>query len=113
MGTPASINERVEEQTEAIDVDPFDDMTSETSLSVYGHSSSLGITGNNALRLVRRVLFLVALASHKSWFSCRKWREIVVMHVSFPLLDQFHQSFDPFAWSPVLLCLEPEFPTLE
>ena len=49
MGTPASIKERVEEQTEAIDVDPFDDMTSETSLSVYGHSSSLGITGSNAL----------------------------------------------------------------
>ena len=30
--------------------------------------------------------------------------------IAFALLDQFHQSFDPFAWSPVLLCLEPEFP---
>ena len=26
------------------------------------------------------------------------------------LLDQFHQSFDPFVWSLMSLCLVPEFP---
>ena len=31
------------------DVDPFEDNTSETTLIVYGNSSSLGITGTNAL----------------------------------------------------------------
>ncbi len=31
IGTPASISERVEAQTEAIDVEPLDSRTSETS----------------------------------------------------------------------------------
>ena len=32
----------------ACDVDPFDDNTSDTTLIVYGNSSSLGSTGTNA-----------------------------------------------------------------
>ena len=34
IGTPASIIDRVPEQTEPIEVDPFDDKTSDTSRSV-------------------------------------------------------------------------------
>ena len=30
VGTPASISDKLEAQTEAIEVEPFDDMTSET-----------------------------------------------------------------------------------
>ena len=48
IGTPASINDSVEPHTDAIDVEPFDASTSETTRSVYGHSSSLGITGTSA-----------------------------------------------------------------
>ena len=32
MGTPASIRDRVDEQTAAIEVDPLEDRTSETNL---------------------------------------------------------------------------------
>ena len=38
IGTPASISDSVEPQTDAIDVEPFDDSTSETTRIVYGHS---------------------------------------------------------------------------
>ena len=48
IGTPASISESVEPQTEAIDVEPFDDSTSETTRIVYGHCSWLGRTGMSA-----------------------------------------------------------------
>ena len=34
IGTPASINDSVEPHTDAIDVDPFDASTSETTRSV-------------------------------------------------------------------------------
>ena len=34
IGTPASINERLDAQTEAIDVEPFDDNTSLTKRNV-------------------------------------------------------------------------------
>ena len=34
MGTPASISDRVEEHTEPIDVDPFEESTSETKRNV-------------------------------------------------------------------------------
>ena len=34
MGTPASMSERLEAQTDAIEVEPLDDKTSETSRSV-------------------------------------------------------------------------------
>ena len=45
IGTPASISDSVLEHTLPIDVLPFEPSTSETSLIVYGKSSSLGITG--------------------------------------------------------------------
>ena len=48
IGTPASISESVEPHTDAIDVEPFDDSTSETTRIVYGHSSWLGTTGISA-----------------------------------------------------------------
>ena len=48
IGTPASISDRVEPHTLAIDVEPLELMTSETSRSVYGNSSSGGITGSRA-----------------------------------------------------------------
>ena len=34
IGTPASISARLDAQTEAIDVEPFDDITSDTSRNV-------------------------------------------------------------------------------
>ena len=48
IGTPASISESVEPQTDAIEVEPFDASTSETTRSVYGHSWESGTTGSNA-----------------------------------------------------------------
>ncbi len=44
IGTPASINERLDEHTDPIDVEPFDDMTSDTRRSVYAKSY---LVGNN------------------------------------------------------------------
>ena len=48
IGTPPSIRARVEPQTEAIEEEPFDESTSDTSLRAYGNSSSDGITGSSA-----------------------------------------------------------------
>ena len=48
IGTPASISDSVEPQTDAIDVEPFDASTSETTRIVYGQSVPLGSTGINA-----------------------------------------------------------------
>ena len=48
MGTPASISDRVEAHTEAIEVEPLELSTSETSRSAYGNSSLSGITGSRA-----------------------------------------------------------------
>ena len=48
IGTPASISDSVEPQTDAIDVEPFDARTSETTRIVYGHSILLGSTGISA-----------------------------------------------------------------
>ena len=44
IGTPASISAMLLPQTLAIEVDPFELTTSDTSRSVYGNSSSLGRT---------------------------------------------------------------------
>src|SRR3989338_11382966 len=49
IGTPASINPKVDPQTDAIEVEPLEDITSETSLMVYGNEFCGGITGNNDL----------------------------------------------------------------
>src|SRR5262245_1428630 len=48
VGTPASISDSDEEHTDAIDVEPFDDRTSDTSRSEYANSSWLGTTGSTA-----------------------------------------------------------------
>ena len=48
MGTPASIRDRVDAHTLAMDVEPFDSSTSLTRRSAYGKSFSSGITGTSA-----------------------------------------------------------------
>ena len=48
IGTPASMSASVEPQTEPCEVEPLDEMTSDTSRSVYGNSSTLGMTGSSA-----------------------------------------------------------------
>ena len=48
IGTPASIKAKLEAHTDAIDVEPFDDITSLTRRSVYANLSWLGTTGNTA-----------------------------------------------------------------
>src|SRR3989339_277011 len=49
IGTPASIKDKVEPQTEAIELDPLHDNISETRRIVYGKTSLSGITGTKAL----------------------------------------------------------------
>ena len=49
IGTPASIIDIVEPQTDPIDDEPFDSSVSETRRIVYGKSSGLGITASSAL----------------------------------------------------------------
>ena len=48
IGTPASISDSVEPQTEPIDDEPFDSSVSETIRIVYGNSSGAGITASSA-----------------------------------------------------------------
>ena len=48
IGTPASIRARVLPQTEAWEVEPLEDMTSETRRRQYGNSSTGGIMGSSA-----------------------------------------------------------------
>src|SRR5919198_3748360 len=48
IGTPASIRDKLEPQTDAIDDDPFDSKMSETTRIVYGKSSCDGSTGTSA-----------------------------------------------------------------
>ena len=48
IGTPASIIESVEPQTEPIDDEPFDSSVSETRRIVYGNSSAGGTIGSSA-----------------------------------------------------------------
>src|SRR5690554_1280328 len=44
IGTPASINANEAPQTEAIELEPFDSVISETTRMVYGNSSCDGMT---------------------------------------------------------------------
>jgi len=48
IGTPASIKDNVEPQTDHIEVDPPDPKHSDTVLILYGNSSLEGIIGINA-----------------------------------------------------------------
>ena len=47
-GTPASMRDKLDEHTDAIDVEPLDESTSLTKRIAYANSSWLGTTGNNA-----------------------------------------------------------------
>src|ERR671910_1583524 len=47
-GTPASISDSEEPQTEAIDEEPLDSRMSDTTRIVYGNSSADGIIGTSA-----------------------------------------------------------------
>ena len=49
IGTPASIRDKLEPHTLAIELDPFDSVISETTLITYGNSSGDGNTGTIAL----------------------------------------------------------------
>ena len=48
IGTPASISDSDEPQTEAIDDEPLDSRMSDTTRIVYGKSSVVGTTGTSA-----------------------------------------------------------------
>src|ERR671937_2328390 len=48
IGTPASMSASVEPHVEAIDVEPFEERTSDTTRIVYGNSSFDGTTGRSA-----------------------------------------------------------------
>src|ERR671927_1242752 len=48
IGTPASISDSEEPQTEAIDEEPLDSRMSDTTRIVYGNSSTDGTTGTSA-----------------------------------------------------------------
>ncbi len=48
IGTPASISDSEEPQTDAIDDEPLDSKMSETTRTVYGKSSIDGTTGTRA-----------------------------------------------------------------
>src|SRR3989338_7409047 len=47
IGTPPSIKAKVEAETAAIEVEPFEDKASETRRMVYGNSSFEVITGSS------------------------------------------------------------------
>src|SRR4051795_9070531 len=48
IGTPASISDRLDPHTDAIDDEPFDSRMSETTRIVYGNSSIDGTSGTSA-----------------------------------------------------------------
>jgi hypothetical protein len=48
IGTPASISDSDDPQTEAIEDEPLDSKMSETTRTVYGNSSIDGIIGTSA-----------------------------------------------------------------
>ena len=88
IGTPASISDSVEPQTEAIDVEPFDDRTSETTRIVYGHSLLARENGDERPLGERPVTDLTPLRrSDPACLSGRERREVVVVHVALALVD--------------------------
>src|SRR5919107_270354 len=48
IGTPASMSDSEEPQTDAIEDDPLDSRMSDTTRIVYGNSSCVGIIGTSA-----------------------------------------------------------------
>ena len=89
IGTPASISDSVEPHTDAIDVEPFDDITSETTRIAYGHSSFWGSTGTSAALGERAVTDLAALRrTHTARLARGERREVVVVHVALLLVGR-------------------------
>ena len=93
IGTPASISDSVEPQTDAIDVEPFDASTSETTRSVYGHSSLLGTTGSERPLGERAVTDLAALRrTDAARLTGGERREVVVVHVALAVVEPIVSS---------------------
>ena len=96
IGTPASISESVEPQTEPIDDEPFDSSVSETRRIVYGNTSSGGMTACERPLGERAVADVAALgAAHAAGLPDRERREVVVVHVAPVALER--QVVDPLA----------------
>ena len=82
IGTPASISESDEPQTEAIEDEPFDSRMSETTRIVYGNSSIDGQHGDQRALGERAVADVAALgAAHAACLADRERREVVVVQV--------------------------------
>ena len=88
IGTPASISDSVEPQTDAIDVEPFDASTSETTRIVYGHSVDVGQHRHERPLGERTVADLAALRrADPAGLTGRERREVVVVHVALAVVD--------------------------
>ncbi len=74
------IRARQELQVDAIEDDPFEDRTSDTTLIAYGNSS-LGITEEALQRVLQTDLFCSGLRGG-FWLTCRVTWEVILMHVS-------------------------------
>ena len=75
--------------TDAIDVDPLDSRTSDTTRIAYGNSSSLGSDGEHRLLRERAVADLATTrAAHRVGLTGRERREVVVVHVALRLVAQ-------------------------
>ena len=83
IGTPASISESVEPQTEPIDDEPFDSSVSETIRIVYGNSSRRRDHRLERPLRERTVADVAPLrAAHEARLPDRVGREVVVVHVA-------------------------------
>ncbi len=96
IGTPASISESVEPQTEPIDDEPFDSSVSETMRIVYGNTSTRRDHSLERALCERPVADVTALrASHAARLADGERREVVVVHVAAVALQR--QVVDPLA----------------
>ena len=97
IGTPASIIDIVEPQTEPIDDEPFDSSVSETRRIVYGKSSGARDNGLECPLRERTVADVAALRPpHEPGLADRVGREVVVVHVAAILLER--EVVDPLAF---------------
>ena len=83
IGTPPSISDREDAHTDAIEVEPFDESTSDTRRRAYGHSSRLGTTGSKRPLGEHAVADLATLgATHAACLTIGVGRHVVVVHVA-------------------------------
>ena len=83
IGTPASMSASVLPQTLAIEVEPFELTTSETSRIVYGNSSALGNHGKQRPLGEGAVTDVAAAgAAQAPHFTDAEWREVVMVDVA-------------------------------